>query len=157
MPVFPGAHLATSIPAVSKTVGPDGYRSTTQKAPLGSKIWDENGNEYTYIKAGAAIAQNDAVKMNGSALGYDDVRSTAAAGTVVFGVATYAFNNAEYGFVCTRGVVTCKVVVATAAGSPLVTNGTSGTLALADATAITYRPIVALVTGVAAGSAVHLG
>lgn len=128
--------------------------STTQKLPLGTKAFDANGNEYTYIKAGAAIAQYDAVRFNGSAAGYDDVRPTSAAGQVVIGAAQVALASGEYGWILSRGVGTVKVVVATAAGSALVPNATAGTLALAQATDVTFSSAVALVTGVAAGSAV---
>lgn len=131
-------------------------RSTTALNDLGAKGYDALGNEYTYVKAGAAIAQYDACRMNGSALGYDDVRPTSAAGQVVLGAAQNAFSSGDYGFLLTRGVGTCKVVAATAAGVALVPNGTAGTLALAAAADITFTSVVALVTGVAAGSGVFI-
>lgn len=148
MAILTGAQLAAPCS--------DLKRSTTALAGLGSKSFDELGNEYTYVKAGAAIAANDAVRMNGSALGWDDVRPTSAAGQQVYGAATAAFASGDYGYVLTRGVATVKVVVATAAGSPLMTNATAGTLVIADATAIANRPLQANVTGVAAGSSVTL-
>jgi hypothetical protein len=132
-------------------------RSTTALATVGSKAYSTNGDEFTYVKAGASIAANDAVRLAGSALGYDDCRPTSAAGQLVFGGATAAFASGEYGYVQTKGVATIKVVVGTAAASPLMTNATAGTLAIADATAIAFRPAQALVTGVAAGSGVFLG
>jgi len=131
-------------------------RSATQLLPLGFRAIDEAGNEYTYVKAGAAINANDAVKLNGSALGYDDVQVTTNDDEVLFGVATAAFTIAHYGFVQTRGVVTCKVIVATAAGSALVPGATDGTLKLAVAASLPGKGAIALVTGVAAGSAIHL-
>lgn len=130
--------------------------STSQQNPLGMRVMDDNGNEYTYVKAGAAIAQYDAVRFAGSAAGFDDVRPTAAANQLPLGAAQVAIASGSYGWVLTRGVATVKVVAATAAGSTLVSNGTAGTLALSDATALSYRPAIALVTGVAAGSAVAL-
>jgi hypothetical protein len=126
-------------------VGTDETRSTTQLMPLGYKVSDKDGNEFTYIKAGAAIAAYDACRFAGSALGFDDIRPTSAAAQTVVGVANAAFDSGAYGFIQSKGVCTAKVVVATAAGSSLVSNGTAGTLALA-----------ALVTGVAAGSGVVL-
>jgi hypothetical protein len=126
---------------------------------LGSKFYDGLGNEYTYVRAGAAIALNDAVMFEGSALGYDAVIPTAAAQQYVLGVATAAFADLEYGLVLTRGIVTCKVVVATAAGSLLATGAAAaGTLELAEATDLVgAKSAVALVTGVAAGSGIALG
>lgn len=130
--------------------------STKRKFRLGTVKRDVDGTEYTYVKAGAAIAANDAVRLAGSALGFDDVRPTSAAGQIVFGASQVAIPLASFGWVATRGKCNAKVVAATAAGSPLVTNATAGTLALADATAIANRPAMALVTGVAAGSAILL-
>jgi hypothetical protein len=127
--------------------------------PLGTRANDKDGNEYTFVKAGAAIAAADAVRFNGSATGFDDIRPTSAAGQYVVGAAAgTAFSSGDYGFILSRGVATVKVVVSTAAGSVLVTNGTAGTLALATATELAgSRGAVALVTGVAAGSAVYIG
>lgn len=135
-------------------------RSTTQKLPLGTRAFDNAGNEYTYVKAGATIAAADAVRFGGSATGFDDVRPTDAANQFVVGAADgTAFASGEYGFIKTRGVSTVKVAVGVAAGSLLTTSTTAGTLALSTTAADLSgtRPAVALVTGVAAGSAVHLG
>lgn len=130
-------------------------RSATAKHPIGSIAYDAAGNKYRYVKAGAAIAATDAVKCNGSALGFDDVRKTAAAGDVCIGSATAAFALADFGFIQVEGIATVKVIVATAAGSPLVTTATAGTLGLAAATDLAgQKAAAALVTGVAAGSAV---
>lgn len=130
-------------------------RSTTQKFPLGQRAYDALGNEYAYVKAGAAISQYEAVKFNGSTLGWDDVRKTAAANEVVIGVADAAFASGEYGFIGVRGVFTVKVVAATAAGSALVSSSTAGTLALAVATDLAgQKGAVALATGSTSGSAV---
>lgn len=128
--------------------------STTKKFRLGSVRRSTAGVDYCYVKAGAAIAQYDAVRLN--AAGFEDARPTSAAGQVVFGVAQVAIASGSYGWVAVRGQVTCKVVAATAIGSPLVTNATAGTLALADATAIANRPAVAVEVGVAAGSKIVL-
>lgn len=136
----------------------DTRRSTTATYALGTKAVDTAGNEYTYVKAGATIAQFDPLKFNGSALGYDDIRPTSAAQQLVVGAATAAFASAEFGFIITKGFATVKTVVATAAGSLLVTGAVANQLELADATDFAGgRGVVALVTGVAAGSAVYLG
>jgi hypothetical protein len=131
-------------------------RSTTALLALGTRAWDKSGNEYIYVKAGASIAQYDAVRFSGSALGYDDVRPTSAVAQVVLGSADAAFASGDYGFILHKGIGTVKVAVGTAAGSSLVSSATAGTLAIAAATDLAYRPAVALVTGVAAGSAVAL-
>jgi hypothetical protein len=136
--------------------GGDTKRSTTAEETVGAKAYDDAGNEYTYVKAGAAIAQYDAVRFSGSAAGWDDIRSTSATNQTVVGAATAAFASADYGYIQTKGVATVKVAVGTAAGSALVTNATAGTMALGDATGFGVRPAVALVTGVAAGSAIAL-
>lgn len=133
-------------------------RTTTQELPLGTIAYGP-GTEWVYVKAGAAVAQYDAVKFNGSALGFDDVRPVTNVNEYVLGVADAAFDSAAYGFVQTKGVATCKVITATAAGSVLVADATDGTLKLAtEAESLAgNRGIVALVTGVAAGSGVYLG
>jgi hypothetical protein len=137
-------------------VGDATTRSATAQAPLGSRAEDAKGNQYVYVKAGAAIDANEAVMFQGSALGYDDVRKTSGLHKPVLGVATAAFASGAFGYVQTHGVVVCKVIVGTAAGSALVASGTAGTLKIGAATDETYRPAVALVTGVAAGSEVAL-
>jgi hypothetical protein len=135
----------------------DTERSTVQLFPLGARVFDKDGGEYTYVKAGASIAKNDAVRFAGSSLGYDDVRPTSAVSQGVLGVATEAFSSGDYGFVQTRGVVPlCKCVNGTAAGALLGSTGTAGTLGLAVNTDLQGRGAVALVTGVAAGSAIVL-
>jgi hypothetical protein len=97
------------------------------------------------------------VRFAGSSLGYDDVRPTSAVSQGVLGVATEAFSSGDYGFVQTRGVVPlCKCVNGTAAGALLGSTGTAGTLGLAVNTDLQGRGAVALVTGVAAGSAIVL-
>lgn len=136
--------------------GSDTRRTTTAEAALGDRKYDASfpGNEFTYIKAGASIAQYDAVRFAGSTLGFDDVRPTSAANQVVIGAATAAFASGDYGYVQTRGVATVKTVVSTTAGVAVVTNGTAGTLAACTAADTTFSNAVCLVTGVAAGSAV---
>lgn len=113
------------------------------------------GSRFVYVTAGAAIAQYDACRINS---GLTDVRPTSAVNQPYIGVAQAAIANGASGWVQIDGKMTCKVVVATAAGSPLVTNGTAGTLALADATGFASPgKAVASVTGVAAGSEIFIG
>lgn len=130
-------------------------RARQKTLTVGTIGWDSStGYRYVYVTAGAAIAQYDAVRVNAD---LTDVRPTSAVNQVVLGVAPVAIASAAKGWIQIDGKVTCKVVVATAAGSPLVTNATAGTLALADATGFAGPGrAVALVAGVAAGSAIWL-
>lgn len=131
-------------------------RTTTQELPLGTKAYGPSGQEYVYIKAGATIAQYDACTFQGSAAGYDDVRPTSATQQYIVGVADTAFSANQYGFIQSKGVCTCKVNASDAAGSLLVTMAAAGKLTLAVAGSLPSTPAVALVTGVAAGSAIVL-
>lgn len=115
---------------VGMPFGPD-ERTTTQQLPLGTKAFDSAGNEYTYVKAGAAIANMEAVTFNGSAAGFDDVRKTSAVNQLLVGVATAAFSANDYGFILTRGIVKCLAVDATAVGSLVVPSATAGVVKLA--------------------------
>lgn len=134
-------------------------QTNTHGVPLGTKAFDANGYEYTFVKAGAAIEAADGVRFAGSETGFDDVRPTSAANQYLLGGADgTAFASGDYGFIKTKGVTTMKCVVSTAAGSLVIPNATAGTVALATTSQIPgQRPAVALVTGVAAGSAVYLG
>lgn len=130
-------------------------RAGKRTITVGTVAFDsKTGYRYVYVTAGAAIAQYDAVRVVADLA---DVRPTSAVNQVVLGVAQAAIASSASGWIQIDGKATCKVVVATAVGSPLVTNGTAGTLALADATGFAAPGrAVALVTGVAAGSAIWL-
>lgn len=121
---YPGAYA----------VGDTSQRDTVQKLPLGSVGYDADGKEYRYVRAGAAIAANDAVRFQGSALGFDDVRPTSAVQQSVVGVALAAFASGDYGWVLRRGVGSVKTTGAVAVGTTLATGATAGTLAAAAAT-----------------------
>jgi hypothetical protein len=120
-------------------------RHTTAQMPLGTRAYDASGGEYIYVQAGAVIAVNSAVAFQGSALGYDDVRATAAVSRGVVGVATAAFAAGAFGFVKSRGVVRALVANNTAAQSLLAPSAVAGTLAIAAAADLQGTPIVALV------------
>ena len=112
------------------------------------------GSRYVYVTAGAAIAQYDAVRING---GLTDVRPISALNQPYIGVAQAAIGNGASGWVQIDGKMTCKVVAATAAGSPLVSSATAGTLQLADATHFASPgKATASVVGVAAGSEIFI-
>lgn len=133
-----GAHLAAPCN--------DLRRSTTALASLGSKAYDESGNEYRYIKAGASIAAGDALRFQGSTLGYDDVRPTSAVAQPIIGIATAAFNSGEYGYVLTNGIGSMKTTGTVAANVQLVSNATAGTGAAYANTDITAPVVTVLVS-----------
>ena len=133
-------------------------RTTTQELPLGTEVDGVGGSRWVYVKAGAAIAQYDACIFQGSALGFDDVRPCGAVTNLILGVADAAFDSGAYGFIQTKGVAKCKVKASDTAGLPLGGYTDAGTLTtVAETVPAGLKPIVALVTGVAAGSAVYLG
>lgn len=123
---------------------------TAPPYPLGTLARDASGNEYTLVKAGAAIAVNEAVRFNA---GLGDVRVTSATQQLVFGVADAAFASGDFGWLLTRGSVTCKVVAATAINSLLVTGGTAATLQLATAAEFAGSRGAVQITAEAAGLA----
>jgi hypothetical protein len=132
--------------------GGDTKRSTVQEAQLGSKAFDALGNEYTYVRAGATIAVNDAVRLNAD---YGDVRSTSATQQGVLGAATAAFAANDYGYILSRGRAVTKVQAGTAANALLASQATAGTLLTGAATDVVTRGAVA-VTAEAAGLATVL-
>lgn len=122
-------------------------RSTTAKAPLGTRAFDNAGNQYVYGKAGAAVGALQAVCFNGSATGWDDVRPTSAAHQVVIGCAGgTAFAENDYGFFQTRGVATVLATDAISAGAAVGSSATAGLLVAVDATAYGNKAGVVLVT-----------
>ena len=135
----------------------DGYpiadstsRSQTKSLSYGVRGRDPtNGNEYVYVKAGAAIPVNSAVTVNADLA---DVRATSAAAQIVYGVADTAFASGDNGWLLQKGSGVCKVIGSTAINSLLVSGATGGTLALAVAADLPGRGVVQ-VTAEAAGLA----
>jgi len=132
-------------------VGDTTDRSTTQKVPLGFVAYDNLGNSWRYIKAGATIALNDYLRFQGSALGWDDVRPTSAAAQPVVGLnpsaaeGGAAFATGEYGFALVDGVGSGKTAGAVAANVQLVSSATAGQLAAYANTDITAPVVTVLV------------
>lgn len=118
--------------------------STTKKFRLGTLKKDVAGNEYRYIKAGAAITVNQMVKANGSAAGFDDVRA-AGAGSNCVGVAQVAIASGSYGWVLRNGVGSVVTAGSVAAGTVLTT-GASGAAASAAATDLSNAYATVLVS-----------
>lgn len=129
-------------PGVLLPSGGDTKRSTTAEAELGQIAYTKDGAQYIYVKAGATIAVNDAVRLQATLA---DVRPVSAVAQMVIGIATAAFASGEYGFVYHRGGngVVCKLAAATAANALLTSSGAAaGTMLTSDATAVNSRGAV---------------
>lgn len=131
-------------------------RSTTPLNAIGTRVPDTDGNIWRYIKAGASIAQYDALRFQGSALGWDDVRPTSAAAQPIIGVAQAAFSSGDYGFILEKGIGQMKTTGTVAANVQLVSNGTAGTGAAYANTDIT-TPIVTVLVSSASPQVVKVG
>ena len=116
-------------------------RSATTLYPLGTLARDANGNEYIYVKAGAAIPINAAVQPNADLA---DCRQTSAANQAVLGVADAAFANGDNGFILSKGTTNVLTGGAIAAGA-LLGSAAAGAMAAADATTVATRGAVVLV------------
>lgn len=145
IPSFPGGVAGGASRADSTTRSQTGLG-----VPVGTKAYDVAGNEYTAVKAGAAINVNEPVRLNA---GLSDVRATSAAQQNVIGVADAAFASGDFGWILSRGSVTCKVVGATAINSLLVTGAVAATLELADATDFAGARSIAQLSAEAGGLA----
>lgn len=122
---------------------------TTQKFPLGFRRV-ENGKEYTYMKAGAAIAINEAVKVSTADTTGGTVIKTAAVADPVFGVCeSVALASGEFGWITTRGPVSVKILDAAAAEDLLGASATAGTLQAAAAGNVDHIRVMALEDGAA--------
>jgi len=101
---------------------------------LGIEIPCVDGKVYKYIRAGAAIAVGDALKVD-YAEGLNDFDPTSAATSKLAGVAEVAIADNEYGFVVVKGTVVAKLSGSTAANAGLIPSATAGTLGTAADTA----------------------
>lgn len=146
----------TSFPVDSTWRG----QTNTHGIPLGTRAYASGGREYVFIKAGAAIAALDALRFNGSADGFDDVRPTSAAHQFVVGAADgTAFDSGDYGFMLARGKTTVLVTDAVAAGASLRSSSTAGLLITSAATEYGNSAGVVLVANAnsdTVGATVHL-
>ena len=146
----------TSFPVDSTWRG----QANTHGIPLGTRAYASGGREYVFVKAGAAIALYDAIRFNGSATGFDDVRPTSAAHQFVIGGADgTAFASGDYGFMLARGYTTVLVTDAVAAGASLRSSATAGLLITSAATEYGNSAGVVLVADAnsdTVGATVHL-
>jgi hypothetical protein len=100
---------------------------TAAKHALGIEVDCDDGTRRKYIRAGAAIAANDALKVD-VAEGAYDLDPTSAAAQPIAGVATHAIADNSFSWVIVRGKATVKVAATIVAGAHLVSTGTAGTL-----------------------------
>lgn len=107
-----------------KLLGVDVNRvDTTQEHELGTRVTDQSGREFVYVKAdGTGVTAGQSVKL---ATGYV---VSASANSWVFGVAHVAITASAYGWVQTKGVVTANVDTGVASGALLSVLATSSKL-----------------------------
>lgn len=118
--------------------------TSDQRHELGIEIDCDDGTRRKYVRAGAAVAQYDALIVD-VAEGHYDLTPASAANQPIAGVAPYAMTDNYYGWVIVRGKATCKVAATVVAGAPLVTTATAGTL---DDTAGTADNALAAASGI---------
>lgn len=113
--------------------------------PLGLKVECSDGTTRRYVRAGAAVAQYDALVQD-FAEGVFDWQPVAAADTTVLGVCPVAGVADNYFFwAIIAGPAFVKVAATIVVGAPLVPVATAGTL---DDTAATAANALAMSSGV---------
>lgn len=118
---------------------------TVQKHALGLEVDCDDGTRRRYVRAGAAVAQYDALIID-FAEGPYDYQPSAAADTPIHGVCPVsgvADNNFFWAVV--QGKTNVKVAATIVAGAPLVPTAVAGTL---DDTAATAANALAMAAGV---------
>jgi len=132
--------------------------STTALNQVGEIVNSPDGTKsYMYVQANGTIAVKDAVRLDPAVNDGSSVLSTGAINQHCLGVALVAMVLDDFAWIQIRGAATCKVIAATAAGAILATGTTTGTLKVAIAAELgPGKGIVALETGVAAGSLIRL-
>lgn len=132
--------------------------STTALNQVGEIVDSPDGTKsYMYVQANGVIAVKDAVKLDSAVNDGVSVLVSTNDDEAILGVALVAMVLDDFAWILVRGVVLCKVIAATATGSILAAGNTDGTLKLAAAADVpASKNIVALETGVAAGSLVRL-
>ena len=113
----------------------------------------QNGNEYTYVKAGSAIAVGDVLVVDVTATGepYTLIPASAVNQTIE-AVAPVAIASGSYGWVCVRGnVAAVKVAASTAANAQLGTSATAGTASTVTVSASPTQAEIQRVLAAASG------
>lgn len=114
--------------------------NTTADYPVGTQVGATGASMWEYVWAGvAAIAQYDAVAINGSGTAQSCTTSIAATSRKI-GFAQVAIACGSYGWVARSGQgLTCKLAASASAGAQLYTTATAGTL---DSTKVTAGGLV---------------
>lgn len=124
---------------------------TTPQHPLGFRAVDDEGNEYTYVKAGGAINAAFPAKI---AAGY--VATASGNAGFVFGIAVATLALDEYGWLQTKGVfANANVAAATASGAALArkSDANGDLVTVADAGGTSQNSFAIALEGEAAGLA----
>jgi hypothetical protein len=121
MTAFIGAKLDDTISASLLTVSGKGFG-------LGDRYVSNDGTEWAFVQASAAIAQYDVVTLTSAYAAAPLGTANDARGNLV-GVAPVAFASTDYGWVQVKGpVANMNVLASAAANVRLNTTGTAGSL-----------------------------
>lgn len=122
----------------NKLLGVDfSLSDATQKHTLGERVIHKDGTVYVYVKASAAVAAGDPVKLTAAS-----ISSTVPSVTVapsgnaghVFGVAPVAIAQDAFGWIVVQGIVQAKTATGLSAGASIgfLTNASGQLAAGAD-------------------------
>lgn len=139
------------------TAGYDVSRVDTSPAfSLGVEVVHA-GTRFRYVKAAAAIAAGDALKMaTADADEPNALQPTAAVNEAVEAVTRVAIASASYGWVVVRGTVAAaKLATSTAAGAQLGSSATAGTLSTVTISATPTQAEIQRVLAGASGTPVR--
>lgn len=100
---------------------------TVAKHALGLKVSCDDGTERRYVRAGAAIAANDALTQD-FAEGIYDWQPTSAVDTPVLGVAPFLVADNSFFWAIVSGTAFVKVAAAIVVGAVLTPSAVAGTL-----------------------------
>lgn len=121
----------------------------TQKHELGLEVDGIDGNRYKYIRAGAAIAVGDALKVD-YAEGPNDLDPISAVSQAIAALAPVAIADNKFGFVVIQGFLAgVKMAGSTAAGAKLGSSATAATLVTITATTPTAAEVIAAIAAAA--------
>lgn len=141
----------TVSPANTKALGIDLLLSTTDRRhELGLEVLGNDGNTYKYARAGAAITQYDALKVD-YAESVNDVDPTTATLQVVVGIAPIAAGDNEYFWYICKGSITANVDAGVTAGAQLGSMASAGRLVALDAGAAYAQAEARAILAAAAG------
>lgn len=128
--------------------------SVTQLYPMRS-LRHENGIDYIYVQANAAITQYQACAIDAAASTTGNkVTPTTATSSYVEGVAQVAVTTQYFFWLAIKGVVSCKILTAATVGQLMTSTAVAGVLGAGGATdALVHVTGVALEAGAATNAA----